>query len=335
MPIRVWDDSTVWTDDGIWGEDPTEIRLAISGATRQFNSNEAISRLRIGGATITTVQRGERPSVAVIDCCRSTSVAGASLQLGGATWDASRKTAADGLARYYPLWRDDQAAIDAEKAGTAAQLAFISRDIAHGIDAGASGPMIAAANGRLCEVPEQLRGARSFDLPIDTLRDPQPELQPGDEPYQFRQWEYASGFTVSMLFRRYEQKQEQTLFSLGDSLRVGVSWLGEVVIEATLADGSIVRNWSTARLPTGEWRHVAFTFEPRGLARAYIEGAGAASVNVASGLGAVDYSAIGRWAGGSLLWGDLQDVRIYDHVKRSEFVASEASSYCADWVEVA
>ena len=328
-----------YPDGGIW---PTTGQVTVGGATSDAVSSEsipAVGGVAVGGSATLVVVR--RDLATMLECCRSASAAGGRVTLGSATWTASPKTDGDNLARYYPLWLNERDVYDANnpfpRGDLLARLKVIGRDIAHQLDAGANGPMAASENGKMCEIPEQFRLGRYYDVPLPTPLDP----QPGDglgvltNGTVIQQWEWSRGFTASMLYRYRPVRQEQSLFSLSPAVRWGVSWLGELIVEITLENGDKVRKWSTQRLSVDDWSHLAFTFDPwRQLVRVYLNGVIVIDVPFTRAIGSVDACYIGRWDGGSLMNGDAQDVRIYDSVLRSEFVAAEVNSYCADWVEV-
>jgi hypothetical protein len=319
-------------------------RTAIGGNTTAFNVQRSLGKVAVGGTV--NIQFNRRNSGAsVLQCCLDASSAGGRVTFGSATWDASPLQDGDGIARYHPLWLDDHEVLEASQlpdpAAAVAQLATlqsVGRDIAHELDAAGVGPIMDSVDGKMCEIPEQFRLGRYYDVPLAPLLDPQPKVPIGDLPIDppVLQWEWSRGFTASMLYRYRPVRQEQSLFSLSPSVRYGVSWLGELTIEVTLENGDKLNAWSTQRLSSTQWSHIAFTFDPhRQLVAMHLNGSHAVQVEFSRPIAAVNGCYIGRWNGGSLMNGDAQDFRIYDHVQRAEFIAAEVDSYCADWVEVA
>jgi hypothetical protein len=321
-------------------------RSIFGGSTKSFDPAEtlAMGGATIGGAITSTSTRRDI-GVTTLECCRSESVAAARATIGSASWSASPLHDGDGLARYYPLWLNDRAVLEASEPtpdeSLLATIRVTGRDIAHPemsnvVDAAGIGEIRDGENGKLCEIPEQFRLSRYYDLPLVGALEPQP-LDGLDLPrVPVLQWEWSRGFTVSMLYRYRPLRQEQTLFSLSPSLRVGVTWMGELTVEIELENGDKLNAWSTQRLPADDWKHVALTYDPdRRLVSVHLEGTKVIGVAFTRALGVVDACYFGRWNGGSLINGEAQDLRIYNSVLRPEFIAAEVNSYCADWVEVA
>ena len=309
-----------YPDGGVW---PTASTVVVGGATLMAGDvgyEETKAKVAIGGAS--TFEQLRRSMATVLECCRDASATSAQVRFGSATWHASPKTDADGLARYYPLWL---VARDASGDG---------RDIAHAINAGGVSTIQDGEDGKMCELPEQFRLGRYYDVPITSVLDPQPSGLSDTDP-AILQWEWSRGFTASLLYRYRAVRQEQSLFSLSPVLRFGVSWLGELAVEVTLENGNKLNAWSTQRLSAVDWSHIGCTFDPdRMLVAMHLNGARVIELPFTRAIGAVDGCYIGRWNGGSLMNGEAQDVRIYDSVLRTEFIAAESNSYCADWVEV-
>lgn len=329
--IGIWDDSLTWDDTDIWQEAEPSTGLAIiGGATREYNAEETTGRVAMGGATSITVNRRSGVEASVLACCVTATTAAARCTFGGATWDASVESNADGLARYYPLWLDTLEL----STSTVAALQSFGRDIAHSIESQGFGTMLASDNGKMCETPEQFRGGRWYSVPIDVVDPVQPEAggRDADAPEEL-QWQYARDWTATMLVRRYDARQDQCLVALGDGLKFGLSWLGELSIEAILENGTELRRWSTQTLTTGQWSHVAINYTPTHC-RVYLNGVLAVELVLTKPIATPEYFQIAQHAGGSLLWADVQDVRIYDHRKRVQFLLAESESYCADWIEV-
>lgn len=323
-----------YPDGGIW---PTTGQVTFGGAISEVKP--AMGAAVVGGGATVLVVRRELATM--LECCRVASAAAGRVTFGSATWAASPKTDGDSLARYYPLGLNVRDVYDANipipRGDVLAALKASGRDIAHQVTAGASGVLADSENGKMCEVPEQFRLGRYYDVPLTTSMDPQPQDGLGELPTSvvIKQWEWSRGFTASMLYRYRPVRQEQSLFSLSPAVRWGVSWLGELAVEISLENGDKLRKWSTQRLSVDDWSHIAFAFDPlRKAVRVYLNGVVVLDVAFTRAVGAVDGCYVGRWDGGSLMNGDAQDVRIYDSVLRTEFVAAEVNSYCADWVEV-
>jgi hypothetical protein len=322
---------------------PSTGRLVLGSRTVEFELERTLGKVAVGGTV--NIQFNRRNSGAsVLQCCVDASSAGGRVTFGAATWDASPLQDGDGMARYHPLWLDDHEVLEANElpnpAAAAAQLATlqsVGRDIAHELDAAGVGPIMDSVDGKMCEIPEQFRLGRYYDVPLAQLLDPQPRVPIGAPPIEppVLQWEWSRGFTASMLYRYRPVRQEQSLFSLSPAVRFGVSWLGELTIEVTLKNGDKQQAWSTQRLSSIDWSHIAFTLDShRNLVAVHLNGLRVVELSLAQSIGLVDGCYIGRWNGGSLLNGEAQDVRIYNSVLRSEFIAAEVDSYCADWVEV-
>jgi hypothetical protein len=316
---------------------PSTGQLAFGSATRVLNPKETKGRVALGGSTTITVLRSSGVDVSVLSCCRSASETNTRVTFGSATWHASVKTDGDGLARYHPLWLDDSQVLAATlpilNQSALDIIHATGRDIAHHVDAVGFGAIQASVDGKMCELPEQFRTDRYYELSLGTIRDPQPEGLFPQDPLAL-QWEWSRGFTVTMLYRYRPIKQEQTLFSLSPALRFGITWFGELTVEIQLANGEKVQAWSSVRLPTEQWSHIAMTFDPgRSLVRVHLNGVPVITQELAA-IGSVDACYIASWDNASLLYGEAQDVRIYDSILRTEFIDAEVDSYCADWIEV-
>jgi hypothetical protein len=319
-------------------------RSIFGGSTKSFDPAEtlAMGGATIGGAITSTSTRRDI-GVTTLECCRSESVAVARATIGSASWAAWPLHDGDALARYYPLWLNEHDVLDAStpilKPDVLATLNATGRDIAHQISAAGIGANVDSTEGKLCEIPEQFRLGRYYDVPLPTLLDPQPTPAQSGEPVPrplVPQWEWTRGFTATVLYRYRPIRQEQTIFSLSPALRVGVTWLGELTASADLENGERLNAWASTRLPAAVWSHVAVTYDPaRRQVRIYLDGVSKILVSLHRPLGTVDACYLGRWNGGSLMHGESQDLRIYNSVLRTEFIQAEVNSYCADWVEIA
>ncbi len=226
--------------------------------------------------------------------------------------------------------------IEAQAAGDTvleAEIISTGRDLANQHEAVATGGWLEAEDGIICEDPEQWRLSRYYEIPIDIASEFQPPADSGlpERP----QFNFVEGFTLSMWFRWAEIRQEQTLFSLDPALRFGVSWLGELIVFAEMADGTNDDEWSAERLTSGQWAFLALRFQPA-VQRidALLDAQRVLTLDLPKPLAEVEECFLGRFRDGSLLNGDVQDVRIYHDVRSIEFLEAEKDSYCADWVEV-
>lgn len=198
----------------------------------------------------------------------------------------------DGLFAYYPLGEHD------------------TDDIARGRDAIANGELD-LTKGILCETAEQFRQQRYYEIP------------------NFNYWQ---GFTATWWFKSAPVIFESTLLSFDPSLRVGLTWLGETVIQARWFDETDVEAYGQP-IEHNKWLHFALRFAPNEDLTLFIDGETSIVIRDARDFFDVASATfIGSLQGGSFISGDMQDFRIYDQAKSNEFIEAERLSYCRPFI---
>lgn len=200
----------------------------------------------------------------------------------------------DGLQRWHPL---------AEHGGV---------DIAHGQDAEGFGELD-LIDGIICETAEQFRANRYYELAFP---------------------KYWDGLTITFWFRYVENIFEQTLFSYDPSLRLGVTWLGEPVIQVRWFDETEQEVFCDP-IEKDKWLHFALRFNPSEELGLFIDGQKVCGIdNPKDFFDVADAgSFIGNLQNGSFINGDVQDFRIYHGARSWEWIKAERDSFCEQWIE--
>ncbi len=162
------------------------------------------------------------------------------------------------------------------------------------------------AEGALCEFADRMRGDKYYELP---------------------DFNWDSDFTVTFLYKYFPTNYQQSFFSI-DSLNFGLSWNREPMIQATYYTKEEVE-FRGAQIDEDKRHHIALVYKHGSSVAVFVNG----ELSFEKPIEMLDISSsafIGRFNNGSLLYGDIQDFRIYDQALNPGKIALEAETYCGN-----
>lgn len=178
-------------------------------------------------------------------------------------------------------------------------------------------------DGIFCSTSSEFLGLEWITLPQDSLSPTQ--------DFSISCWVKLDSthlFTPRVLFSRgfTTNDGEEYVFTLG------YSWIHHVWAQIQLVDDETVyfETFTTTTIPDNRWTHCAASWVPRGSLRVWVNGSNEGSIQTPqiATVDATNGNFIGRWNGGAMPIGNLQEVRLYPEAKESEFWTAEYENAC-------